>query len=142
MSSINSQNDKLDLRRGFPEGLEMFDILEDPRSSNATLHPFGSPTFAWKADFRRLDTKVIRGVYETLHTEMSNWLGCSLPLRPNDRLEKDLEIDEEDLADIADFLAESCGRTFENPELNPFYNRVDTVSDLIEFFCAQPKLEG
>ncbi len=45
MSSKNSQNDKLDLRRGFPEGLEMFDILEDPRSSNATLHPFGSLIF-------------------------------------------------------------------------------------------------
>lgn len=45
MSSKNSQNDKLDLRRGFPEGLEMFDILEDPRKGNATLHPFGSLIF-------------------------------------------------------------------------------------------------
>jgi len=45
MSSKHSQNDKLDLRRGFPEGLEMFDILEDPRKGNATLHPFGSIIF-------------------------------------------------------------------------------------------------
>ena len=45
MSSKNSQNDKLDLRRGSPEGLEMFDILEDPRKGNATLHPFGSLIF-------------------------------------------------------------------------------------------------
>ncbi len=36
---------KIDLRRGFPEGLEMFDLLEDPRSSNATRHPFGGLTF-------------------------------------------------------------------------------------------------
>lgn len=45
MSPKHSQNDKLDLRRGFPEGLEMFDILEDPRKGNATLHPFGSLVF-------------------------------------------------------------------------------------------------
>ena len=45
MSSKHPQNDKLDLRRGFPEGLEMFDILEDPRRGNATLHPFGSLIF-------------------------------------------------------------------------------------------------
>jgi len=45
MSSKHSQNDKLDLKRGFPEGLEMFDVLEDPRKSNATLHPFGSIIF-------------------------------------------------------------------------------------------------
>lgn len=36
---------KIDLRRGFPEGLEMFDLLEDPRTSNATRHPFGSLIF-------------------------------------------------------------------------------------------------
>ena len=38
-------DDKLDFRRGFPEGLEMFDLLEDPRTGNATRHPFGSLIF-------------------------------------------------------------------------------------------------
>jgi len=57
MSSKNSQNDKLDLRRGVPEGLEMFDILEDPRKGNATLHPFGSLIFiALSAIICGLDT--------------------------------------------------------------------------------------
>ena len=45
MSSKNSQTDKLDLRRGSPEGFDMFDILGDPRKGNATLHPFGSLIF-------------------------------------------------------------------------------------------------
>lgn len=45
MSFSKCQNDKLDLRRGFPEGLDMFDFLEDPRQSKATLHPFGSIIF-------------------------------------------------------------------------------------------------
>jgi hypothetical protein len=42
LSFKDSQSEKLDLRRGFPEGLAMFDTIEDPRRSNATLHPFGS----------------------------------------------------------------------------------------------------
>jgi len=45
MSSEDSQNGKLDVRQGFAEGLEMFEILEDPRKGNATLHPFGSLIF-------------------------------------------------------------------------------------------------
>jgi predicted transposase YbfD/YdcC len=35
----------IDFRRGLPEGLEMFDVIEDPRSGNATRHPFGSILF-------------------------------------------------------------------------------------------------
>ncbi len=32
----------IDFRRGIPEGLEMFDAIEDPRSGNATRHPLAS----------------------------------------------------------------------------------------------------
>ena len=35
----------VDFRRGLPEGLEMFDFIEVPRSGNATRHPFGSILF-------------------------------------------------------------------------------------------------
>lgn len=35
----------IDCRRGLPEGLEMFDAIEDPRSGNATRHPFGPILF-------------------------------------------------------------------------------------------------
>lgn len=35
----------IDFRRGLPEGLEMFEVIEDPRSGNATRHPFGSILF-------------------------------------------------------------------------------------------------
>ena len=42
MCSKNFQNDKLDLKKSFPEGLV---ILEDPRKGNATFHPFSSLIF-------------------------------------------------------------------------------------------------
>lgn len=45
MSTLNSTQSTIDLRRGLPEGLEMFDVIEDPRSGNATRHPFGSILF-------------------------------------------------------------------------------------------------
>ena len=35
----------IDLRGGLPDGLEMFSVIEDPRSGNATRHPFGSILF-------------------------------------------------------------------------------------------------
>jgi hypothetical protein len=45
--SANEHPEKalIDFCRGLPEGLEMFDVIEDPRSGNATRHPFGSILF-------------------------------------------------------------------------------------------------
>jgi predicted transposase YbfD/YdcC len=45
MATSNITQSTIDLRRGLPEGLEMFDVIEDPRSGNATRHPFGSILF-------------------------------------------------------------------------------------------------
>ena len=41
----SEQNADIDLRGGLPDGLEMFSVIEDPRSGNATRHPFGSILF-------------------------------------------------------------------------------------------------
>lgn len=45
MASPKPTKSTVDFRRGLPEGLEMFDVIEDPRSGNATRHPFGSILF-------------------------------------------------------------------------------------------------
>lgn len=45
MPTLNVTKTAIDFRRGLPEGLEMFDVIEDPRSGNATRHPFGSILF-------------------------------------------------------------------------------------------------
>lgn len=41
----SDEKPEIDLRGGLPEGLEMFEIIEDPRGGNATRHPFGSILF-------------------------------------------------------------------------------------------------
>lgn len=45
MPTLNVTKTAIDFRRGLPEGLEMFDVIENPRSGNATRHPFGSILF-------------------------------------------------------------------------------------------------
>lgn len=45
MATPNITQSTIGFRRGLPEGLEMFDVIEDPRSGNATRHPFGSILF-------------------------------------------------------------------------------------------------
>ena len=95
-------------------------------------------TFGRSLDFRRLDTKVIRAVYEELQ-QYFDFLKRPLPLRPNDRFNEDLKMDHEDLEDLAEGIALRCGRTFDSPENNPFYGKVTTVSDLVEFICNQPQ---
>ncbi len=45
MATPNITQTTIDLRGGLPEGLEMFDVIEDPRSGYATRHPFGSILF-------------------------------------------------------------------------------------------------
>lgn len=105
--------------------------LADERSEESIC------TFARAFDYRRLDTKVIRAVYEELQ-KYFGFLKRSLPFRPSDRFEEDLKMDHEDLNDLASVIAERSGRTFDSPDTNPFYGKVTTVSDLVEFFCHQP----
>ncbi len=45
MATPSPTESTIDFRQGLSKGLEMFDIIEDPRSGNATRHPFGSILF-------------------------------------------------------------------------------------------------
>jgi hypothetical protein len=94
-------------------------------------------TFARSFDYRRIDTRIIRAVHE----EVSHWIegDCpGFPLRPEDRLETDLEIDWEDLEDMAKVIAFRTRRSLAEPEKNPFYGKVGTSATLVHFFAHQP----
>ncbi|MEI9999674.1 MAG: hypothetical protein WDO13_11160 [Verrucomicrobiota bacterium] len=96
-------------------------------------------TFARGFDCRRTDTLVIRAVHE----EVLHWLEgicSSFPLRPGDRLERDLGIDAEDIDDMAQVIAHRTGRSLESYEANPYYARIETAADLVHFFAHQPVL--
>ena len=63
-------------------------------------------TFARSFDFRRVDTRVIRAVYEEIQSEVE------FPIRAGDHLVRDLQLDDEDLAlDIIPSIARRLGRS-------------------------------
>ena len=105
------------------------------RQLGATRAGKGICEFAREFNARVTDTWIIRAVYE----EVQACLGCEFPLRACDRLQEDLYIDPDDLdMVIAMRVAERTGRSLEQPERNPHYDKIVTVGDLVNFFNNQP----
>jgi hypothetical protein len=95
-------------------------------------------TFVRALDYRHMDTKVIRAVYEELQRYFA-YAHPSLPLRPTDRFHEEFDFDTQDLEEVVSAAAKRCGRDMRDAETNPHFGRVVTVADLIEFLCAQPR---
>ena len=101
--------------------------------------PYAIGNFARLFDCRKVDTWVIRAVYEEVQRcIISPYL---FPLNPKDMLLEDLYIDDEDLDDIATDVCFRAGRLTEYFETNPLYGRVKTVEELVMFLNYQPKIE-
>jgi len=97
-------------------------------------------TFARSFDCSMTDTWVIRAVYEQLQAYLRGDVSA-FPLRREDNLVKELGIDCEDLGyDIVDEIATRTGRSLENFEENPYWEKVETVGDLVQFFLHQPRI--
>jgi hypothetical protein len=93
--------------------------------------------FARSFDARAVDTWVIRAVYEQVQGLLHSTY-ASFPLRASDRLQ-DLGIDTDDIEmELAVSLSKSTGRSLDKPKANPFFGTINTVSDLVMFFNAQP----
>ena len=93
-------------------------------------------SFARALDYRRVDPWIIRAVYEEINEELP--LKEPLPLRPSDHLERDLKLDGEDLEFVLERIFSRVGLSDENIEKNPFYGKIETVRDLVEFCNGQP----
>ena len=81
----------------------------------------------------------MRAVYEELQACLAHHRG-RFPLRVTDRLGVDLQIDgdELDLSLVQD-IAQRTGRDLSSTHSNPFFGKVTTVGDLVNFFNAQPR---
>lgn len=91
-------------------------------------------TFARSFDCRAVDTWIIRAVYATLQESLPS---DGFPMRATDRLWNELRLDDEDVEDLADLIAERSCRTLGDAESNPFYSQMVTVRDLVLFFAHQ-----
>ena len=95
-------------------------------------------SFARSFDCRKIDTWVIRAVYEQLQNYMQGD-HPNFPIRAKDNIYDELLIDDEDFdLDLVDEIAQRTGRLLNEPEKNPYYGNVNTVADLVYFFNLQP----
>jgi hypothetical protein len=96
--------------------------------------------FARSLDYRRLDTKVIRAVYEGMQDNLAH-VCPAFPVRTSDKVAQMYRIDPEDYEDMVVEIADQVGRSLKDYERNPYYSQTSTIGGLIEFLCAQPKVQ-
>ncbi len=96
-------------------------------------------SFSRHFEFRKVDTWVIRAVFEQLQNYM-NSENENFPIRPTDDVFIDLKIDDEDFEfDLVEEIAQRTGRSLEDAESNPYYGKANIVENLVYFFNEQPK---
>lgn len=94
--------------------------------------------FVRSIDCRRVDTWVVRAVYEELQRSLS--VAVAVPLRVTDHLQRDLRLDADDLDDLVVDMAQRARRSLADSSANPLFGKVTTVGELVEFLQAQPRL--
>ena len=99
-------------------------------------------SYARSFDYRNVDTKIIREVFNSVQEWAGKYNGVPFPVKANDCFDKVYQIDPDDLDDMYFEIAENLGINTENPELNPFYEKVNSVKDLVMFLDQQKKLNN
>lgn len=94
--------------------------------------------FARSIDCRLVDTWVVRAVYEEVQRSLS--VAVAVPLRVTDHLQRDLQLDADDLDDLVADMAQRSRRSLADTSANPLFGKVTTVGELVEFLQAQPRL--
>ena len=97
--------------------------------------------FARSFDCYKTDTWVIRAVYEQIQ-EYVSYIDSPPAIKASDDLFKVLEIDDEDLdLDLVWEILQRTGRSTDSTESNPYYGKVRTVQDFVNFINSQPLIE-
>ena len=95
--------------------------------------------FARSFDTRHTDTWVIRAAHQEIQQLLKSYM-LDFPVRASDSLLDDLHIDSEDVEDLLVDIAARSGHSLAETESNPFYGKINTVSDLVLFINAQPRM--
>ncbi len=98
--------------------------------------------YARSFDFRNTDTKIMREIYNSIQEWAGKYDDVPFPVQSEDSFEKLYQMDPDDLDDIYLEVAEKLGISTEEAEKNPYYERVETVKDLVLFLNSQPRLES
>jgi hypothetical protein len=94
--------------------------------------------FARSFDTRHTDTWVIRAVHQEIQQLLRSYVP-DFPVRAPDSL-LDLHIDSDDIEYLLVNIAARSGHSLDEAEKNPSYGKINTVSDLVLFINAQPRM--
>jgi hypothetical protein len=130
------------LLRVFFAVFTLMDVINTRRLRRLARQRLGDSicSFARSLDYRRLDTKVIRAVYEGMQDNLAR-VCPAFPVRPSDDIDQVYRVDPEDYEDFVVKIADRVGRSLEDYGRNPYYHHTSTIAGLIEFLCAQPKVQ-
>lgn len=96
--------------------------------------------YARSFDYRNVDTKIMREVYNLVQEWAGKYDDMPFPVQAEDTFEGIYQMDTDDLDDIYFEVSEKLGISKENAEANPYYDRVETVKDLVLFLNEQSKV--
>ncbi|MDQ7091041.1 MAG: hypothetical protein Q9M50_10430 [Methylococcales bacterium] len=94
-------------------------------------------SYARSFDYRKIDTKIIREVFNSTQDWVGKYEGVPFPIRADDCFNTIYKIDSDDLDDIYSEIAKKLNININNPEKNPYWNKVNTVKDLVMFLHFQ-----
>ncbi len=98
--------------------------------------------FARDFDYRSIDTKIMREVWNEVQLTLGKFEGKPFPVQSEDLFEQTYKMDHDDLDDIYWTVADKLGIETENTEENPYYEKVTSVKNLVLFLHNQPRIKN
>jgi hypothetical protein len=99
-------------------------------------------SYARSFDYRNVDTKIMRSVYEKVQKWAGTYEGLPFPVQSSDDFDTVYQMDLDDLDDIYWEVADELGISTERSEENPYFDKVKTVKELVLFLHHQPRLKN
>lgn len=97
--------------------------------------------YARSFDYRSVDTKIMREVYNHVQAWAGKYEGIPFPVEADDCFDEVYKMHPDDLDDIYLEIAQKLGISTEKPELNPYWNKVTSVKNLVLFLHNQPRVK-
>ncbi len=95
--------------------------------------------YAREFDYRNIDTKIMREVWSEVQNYLGKYNGKPFPVKADDLFKDTYNLDSDDLDDIYWAVADRLGISTDNPETNPYFNKVTSVKNLVLFLHNQPR---
>lgn len=98
--------------------------------------------YARSFDYRSVDTKIIREVWNEVQLNLGKFGGKPFPVKAEDMFDGTYNMHPDDLDEIYWSVAHRLGIDTEQPEKNPYFNQVTSVKNLVLFLHNQPRISN